>query len=348
MEGKGAYNRSSSVQAVSSLPAVAFLERAARAVALPPSPELVVVADYGSSEGHNSLTPMAAAIGALRERVGHERAIFVFHTDLPGNDFTALFQTLANDPNSYLLNDPTTFAAAVGRSYFEQILPADSVTLGWSAWAVQWLSRVPCAIPDQVQIAYSQDAAARSAFAQQTGEDWQMFLTMRSRELRPDGRLVVLTMATDDSGDFGYRPVVDALYGALLDMVDHGLIGKEEFRRMVIPTVGRTRAQFMEPFAKGGCFQNLSIENFELFHGEDRIWTQFEASGDAHAFGAQWAAFCRASVFPTLAASLDGAPDSALSVKFFDELETGVTARLAVAPVRMTIPLAQMMLVKGG
>src|SRR5206468_11706601 len=108
MEGKGAYNRSSSVQAVGSLPAVGFLERAAGAVPLPPSPELVIVADYGSSEGHNSLMPMAAAIRALRERVGHERAIFVFHTDLPGNDFTALFQTLANDPNSYLRNDPAT------------------------------------------------------------------------------------------------------------------------------------------------------------------------------------------------------------------------------------------------
>jgi hypothetical protein len=201
-------------------------------------------------------------------------------------------------------------------------------------------------IPDQVQVAYSRDAAARSAFADQAAEDWRRFLTMRSRELRPGARLVVLTMATDDSGDFGYRPVVDALYGTLVDMVDRGLIRKEEFRRMVIPTVGRTRAQFMEPFAKGGRFEHLSIEDFELFHGEDRIGTQFEASGDAHAFGAQWAAFCRASVFPTLAASLDGAPDSARSVKFFDELETGAAARLAAAPVRMTIPLAQMMLVK--
>jgi hypothetical protein len=334
------------VQAVGSLPAVALLDRVGRAVPLPPSPELVVIADYGSSEGHNSLKPIAATIRALRDRVGHERAIFVFHTDLPGNDFTALFQMLANGPNSYLRNDPAAFAAAVGRSYFQQILPADSVTLGWSAWAVQWLSQVPCAIPDQVQVAYSRDAAARSAFAEQAAEDWRRFLTMRSRELRPGARLVVLTMATDDSGDFGYRPVVDALYGTLVDMVDRGLIRKEEFRRMVIPTVGRTRVQFMEPFAKGGCFEHLSIEDFELFHGEDRIGTQFEASGDAHAFSAQWAAFCRASVFPTLAASLDGAPDSARSVKFFDELETGVAARLAVAPVRMTIPLAQMMLVK--
>ena len=97
---------------------------------------------------------------------------------------------------------------------------------------------------------------------------------------------------------------------------------------------------------KCGCFEDLSIEDFELFHGEDRIWTPLEASGDAHAFGAQWAAFCRASVFPTLATSLDGASADARSARFIDQLETGVAARLAAAPVRMTILLAQMMLVK--
>jgi hypothetical protein len=46
MEGKGACNRSSSVQAVGSLPAVALMERAGRAVALPSFPEMVVIADY--------------------------------------------------------------------------------------------------------------------------------------------------------------------------------------------------------------------------------------------------------------------------------------------------------------
>ncbi|MGB9474083.1 MAG: hypothetical protein WCE87_03325 [Candidatus Udaeobacter sp.] len=346
MEGKGAYNRSSSVQAAGSLPAMALLERAAHTTALPPSPEPVVVVDYGSSEGYNSLPPIAAVIRALRERVGRERALVVFHTDLPGNDFTALFQTLANDPDSYLRNDPAAFPAAVGRSYFGQILPSSSVTLGWSAWAVQWLSQVPCAIPDQVQVAYSHDSAARSAFDQQAAEDWRTFLAMRSRELRSGSRLVVVTMAIDDNGDFGYRPIPDAIYEILIDMVNRGLIRKEEFRRMVIPTVGRTRAQFTEPFAKTGQFADLSIADFELFHSEDRIWTQFEASHDAHVFGAEWAAFCRASVFPTLAANLDGGLGKARSANFIDELEAGLAARLAAAPVRMTIPLAQMMLVK--
>ena len=86
------------------------------------------------------------------------------HTDLPGNDFSALFQTLANDPDSYLRDDPAVFPSAVGRSFYQQILPSRSVTLGWSSWAVQWLSRTPAHIPDQVQVAYSGDAAARAAF----------------------------------------------------------------------------------------------------------------------------------------------------------------------------------------
>lgn len=46
-------------------------------------------------------------------------------------------------------------------------------------------------------------------------------------------------MATDDVGDFGYRPLLDAIYGTLIDMINHGLVREEEVRRMVIPTVGR-------------------------------------------------------------------------------------------------------------
>lgn len=90
-----------------------------------------------------------------------------------------------------------------------------------------------------MQVAYSRDAAARSSFAQQAAEDWRTFVAMRSRELCSGGRIVVLTMATDDVGDFGYRPLLDAIYGTLIDMIDHGLVREEEVRRMVIPTVGR-------------------------------------------------------------------------------------------------------------
>jgi hypothetical protein len=348
MEKGGAYNRSSSVQASGLLPAVSLLEEAARVVPLPAPPQAPMIADYGASEGRNSLKPIALALARLRQRIGSECAIFVIHTDLPKNDFSALFETLANDPDSYLRSDPGAFPAAIGRSYFEQILPTNSVSLGWCSWAIQWLSRVPAAIPDHVQVAYSKDATALLAFARQAAADWVTFLRMRSRELCPGGRLVVITMATDDHGDFGYRPVLDAILNSLHELVRVGVIGEKELRRMVIPTFARTRAQFAEPFATRGRFEDLSLEHLDVFCGEDRIWKQFELNRDAHAFGAQWAAFSRVSVFPTLAEALtDGANDPRRAM-FMDRLESAMIDRLSSEPQAISIPLAQMVIVKAG
>jgi hypothetical protein len=348
MEGNGAYNRNSRVQAAGASPAVRVLEDAARVVPLAAPPEPVVIADYGVAEGRNSLAPVAAAVSALRARVGPERALSVVHTDLPGNDFAALFQLLDTDPQSYLRADPAAFASAVGRSFYQQILPSASVTLGWSSWAVQWLSRVPATIPDHVQVACSRDEATRAVFARQADYDWRTFLGHRSREMRTGARLVVLTMAREDNGDFGYGPVLRVLYAELIARVADGLLRADEVHRMVIPTVGRTRAEFAAPFAEGGPFAGLSIGHLEVFSGDDQIWSEFEENRDASTFGAQWAAFCRASVFPTLTAQLDGGRTDPRAGRFFAEMEAGMAARLAVAPERMRIPLGIIVLVKNG
>jgi hypothetical protein len=68
MEGGGAYNRNSRVQAIALCPAVLMLERAARVVAVPPESQRIVLADYGSSQApgyrtatHEDSTPKAAA-----------------------------------------------------------------------------------------------------------------------------------------------------------------------------------------------------------------------------------------------------------------------------------------------
>lgn len=268
------------------------------------------------------------------------------HTDLPDNDFSALFHALEADPASYLRRDPAAFASAVGRSFYGQILPSDSVTLGWSSWAVQWLSRRPAAIPDHVQVACSRDPAARAAYGRQAAADWETFLAWRGRELAPGGRLVVLTMALDEPGDFGYRALLEALYPTLMELVEDGSISREEVFRMAIPTVGRSQADLLAPFVGKGSFAGLSVELIEVFLGEDRIWSDFERDGDSGAFGARWAAFCRASVFPTLASSLEGGRDGPRAVRFEERLEASIAARLAATPQPMTIPLARMLLAK--
>src|SRR5579883_3680506 len=119
MEGQGAYNRHARSQAIGGLLAVPLFEQAARMVK--PGPGPLLIADYGSSQGRNSLRPMRAAIAVMRERFAPEMPICVCHTDLPGNDFAALFQTLHNDPDSYA--QPNVFPFAVGRSFFGPVLP---------------------------------------------------------------------------------------------------------------------------------------------------------------------------------------------------------------------------------
>jgi salicylate 1-O-methyltransferase len=345
------YTTSSRLQAAGLLPAVALFEQAAAEVPLPAPPQPIVVADYGAATGYNSLKPMSAAIAALRRRTSHDHAILVAHTDVPDNDFTALFRTLTEDHDSYLNHDAASFPSAVGRSFYGQILPSNTVNLGWSSWAVQWLSRIPAGAPefsDHVQVAYSKNAEARAAYARQAATDWNNFVAFRGRELAPGGRLVVLTMALDENGEFGYRAMNDALVATLNDQVSDGLLHRDELRRMVLPVFARDEKDFRAPFSPKGRFEGLTIEHLEIFNADDRFWERFQSDGDAEAFGAQWAAFARAALFPTLAATLDRGAGDPRAAEFIQQLEAGIAQRLSSAPEPMRIPLASLVLVKRG
>jgi len=102
------YSASSRLQAAGLRPAIKLFEEAAAAVPLPAPPQPVVIADYGASTGHNSLLPVCAAITVLRKRTRPEHSVLVAHTDVPDNDFTAMFRTLEEDPDSYLRRDAAT------------------------------------------------------------------------------------------------------------------------------------------------------------------------------------------------------------------------------------------------
>lgn len=340
------YTASSRLQAAGLRPAIALFEDAARNVPLPRAPQPIAIADYGAANGFNSLLPINAAIAIVRGRTRPDHAILVAHTDVPDNDFSALFATLSDDQDSYLKKDAATFASAVGRSFYQQILPSDSIALGWSSWAVHWLSRVPTPIPDHVQVSYSSDEQARRAYARQAAEDWHEFVAFRGRELAPGGRLVVLTVGLEADGGSGFRPAFDAVVAQLRQMVEDKFVTGDEVRRMSIPSMGRDEKDFRAPFAPSGRFEGLSIEHLELFNAEDRFWAQYRTDKDATVFGANWAAFLRASIFPTLAAALDGGVSDPRGTEFVDRLEAGVAAQLAAAPEQMSIPLAKLVLEK--
>ncbi|BBY60364.1 class I SAM-dependent methyltransferase [Mycolicibacterium sarraceniae] len=342
------YTESSRLQAAGLRPATNLFEESARSIAIPRAPQPIAIADYGASTGYNSLVPISAAIAVIRKRTRSDHAILVAHTDVPGNDFTALFSTLSDDQDSYLKKDSTTYASVIGRSFYTQILPSDSIALGWSSWAIHWLRRVPMPIPDHVEISHSTDDEARRAYARQAAGDWRDFVAFRGRELAPGGRLVVLTVGLAPDGTSGFTAAFDAIMSTLAHFVDDGVITSDEVRRMSIPSIGRDEKDFRAPFAPSGRFEGLEIEHIEMVNGEDRFFSQFQSDNNERAFGANWAEFLRTSMFPILAAALNVDADAGsgrdrrtkLRREFVEQLETAVAARLAAAPAPMSIPLA--------
>src|ERR1700688_550480 len=118
MEGQGAYNRNARLQTSGVAKALPLLERAAQKVVLGTGTEPVVLADYGCSQGANSLLPMEVAIRSWRPRLQTGRAISVFHVDQPSNDFNYLIQELSSHPKRYSLDQPNVFTNVVGRSFY--------------------------------------------------------------------------------------------------------------------------------------------------------------------------------------------------------------------------------------
>jgi cyclopropane-fatty-acyl-phospholipid synthase len=326
MQGGGFYNRHSTMQEANLVSALPLLEEAASAAALPDAGALVLV-DYGSSEGRNSLAPVRAAIERWRARVGSDRAIEVIHADLPSNDFTTLFTLLDEAPGSYLAGDRAVFPSAVGRSYYAPIRPPQSVDLGWSSNALHWMSRNPIEVRDHGWAILGGSAEARAAVARQQDEDWLRFLQARGSELRAGGRVVCQFMGQGDD-HHGFEWMAGAFWDCWEAMARDGLVTDAELRRMTIGSAGRTVEQIERPFAQGRC-AGLALTHLSVVRAPDPFWRAYQEKHDAARLGQGWANMMRAANGPSFAAGLDPDRDKG---RLLDELTLRLAERIAADP----------------
>jgi hypothetical protein len=308
------------------------LELLARAAAAVPAPGdgLCVIADYGASEGHNSLAPMRTAIRALRARLPAGAPVTVVHTDLPGNDFRSLFTVLDQDPESYLRHDQEAFAFAAGRSFYQQIFPPATVTIGWSSIAVHWLSADPPPIRDHV-FAPLADREERSRIAAHAAADWSRFLALRATELVPGGQLVIVGSAADAESRSGAEPLLELANGALRAMVDDGELRADEYERMAIPTYYRTREEFTAPLRDASLGGKLALDECVETGLEDPLWAAYQANGEIESYASQVSGFLRAFSEPCLlgplAAGRSAGEIAGLAERFYGRVREAVTAQ---------------------
>lgn len=315
MEGGGQYNANASAQATSVTFGLDLVRTAAATAPVGPAGAVTVV-DYGASEGRNSLAPMSAVVEAVRRVHGEHQPLWVFHTDLPENDFTSLFRTVADDPRSY--RRPGVYTAAVGRSFYEQLLPDTSVSLGWSSIAVHWLSAVPGPLDG---FWFSTATADQyTAWARAGAADWATFLRARASEMLPGGRLVVVVGTAHGDGRTrrsGAERAMDEVARGLQALVERGVVTEAEHAAMTIPAWYRTEAEWRAPFVDG-C--DLVLEQLEFVDIGDPLWQQTRR-GDrdsAPDYPATVAAALRVSFGPSLLCGLDQDRNRIVAAELFD------------------------------
>lgn len=332
MEGRGTYNRHGKVPISGAALALPLLEKAVRSIALDTNGGPITIADYGSSQGKNSLVPIGKAIQCLRQRVGSNKCILVFHIDQPRNDFNTLFEVLDSDPDSYGKGAPNVYSAAVGRSFYQSVLPGGCVHFGWCSYAAVWLSKAPVQIPGHI-FAHRATGDARTQFDRQAVSDWETFLSLRARELRPGGRLVVVLPALGDDGSSGFEQLMDQGNSVLYEMAEDGSIKPQEREQMVLGAYPRRKEDLLAPFEEG-VFNGLRVEHLEVFPLPDAFWTDYERDGDKQALATRQALFFRAVFMPTLATALEKvrAGSREAFCDFGDRLQARLTRRLMDKP----------------
>jgi hypothetical protein len=344
MEGGGSYNLHAKIPAGGGILALPFLDQAVRKVTLDQGEQPVVIADYGSSQGKNSLAPMRAAIKALRARLGPHQPIFVVHIDQAANDFNTLFDVLHSDPERYTVDDPNVFPSAIGRSFYESVFPKEHVHLGWSSYAAVWLSRIPMLIPDHFMV-LATTGDVREAYERQAADDWKFFLSLRASELRPGGRLVVVLPALNDDGSAGFEPLFSQANEALREMAAEGTIRAEERAAMVVGAYPRRRSELLAPFNTDGQFRGLTVEHCELSVLPDAAWVEYEDDANKEVLATRHARFFRSVFVPSLASAI---ADEGKRNVFPDRLEEKLKRRLADRPLPLHSFVQTIVLAKQG
>jgi hypothetical protein len=199
----GSYNCNSSPQLSLIQSSIRFLKEGIESLDIIDSSFPLLIADFGSSHGSNSVYTIKLIIDLIKEIKKIERSFLIIHNDLPTNDWRSLFDTLNKDE--------TYFGLGNGQSFYRSCLPSNCLTVGYSSASLHWLSRKPCNISNHCVHLYAEGEES-ALFKNQARDDYEQFLENRSREMISGGVLILNIVSVDDQGQSMLNGVYQLLY----------------------------------------------------------------------------------------------------------------------------------------
>lgn len=296
MIGHGFYNRNSAPQMAAIDHVLPWLDAAVAELNLDGEAPLGL-ADFGCSEGRNSIALMRRIVPALRART--KRDIFTIYSDLPTNDFSELFRALRPEGQS-VFGVPDVSSCAVGGSMFDRLLPRGALHLAMTFNAIGFLSRKPVASlpgyilpngPSHVRGVGEVTAPERAAFAAQARQDVHDFLSARAAELVPGGRLLLQVFGANGAART-CDGIYDVLNDAVLELLAAGRIDHAAYESYYQPVYFRSLDEVME--VAEAADMPFRVERSESYESPVPFNEAFQRTGDRESYARDYTNFFRA------------------------------------------------------
>lgn len=255
-----------------------------------PQDEHWCFSDMGCADGGTSLDLWRSVTKHCRQLTDND--IQIVYADQARNDFNALVSILhgMTQFESYLHELPGVHALESGSSFYQPILPAASLHLGFSATAMHWLRSAPVNLSNHVHMVGA-EGKELAAFEQQGSEDWSTILLHRARELKPGGRLVMVNFCRDEQGRYlgntGGVNMFDNFNTNWQAFLADGVITEQEYHAMTLPQYYNTVDEFTAPLTNRNSDvykAGLRLESIETAVVPCPFAEDFKLHGDATQF----------------------------------------------------------------
>ncbi|MBA0749755.1 hypothetical protein Gogos_003649 [Gossypium gossypioides] len=237
-------------------------------------PTCMKVADLGCSSGPNTFMTIWHIIDTIHGICQQEDMKLpefeVLLNDLPENDFNYVFKSVPSfiERLKKEIGDMVQercFIRGVAGSFYHRLFPAKSLHFVYSSYALHWLSKVPVGVENNkgnICMAGSSPPNVVEAYAQQFQKDFINFLSLRSKEILPQGRMVLTFTARKNPNpsneDYGLELVAESL----LELVAEGVVKEADMDSFNIPLYAPCKEEVAEIVEREGSF---GIKELQVF-----------------------------------------------------------------------------------
>ncbi|CAN4122880.1 unnamed protein product [Withania somnifera] len=245
-------------------------------------PEIIGVADLGSSSGPNTLMIVSEIIDIVDETCRKLGVSFpelrISLNDLPSNDFNEIFRSLPEFFQKVKQEQgaENCFVVGVPGSFYGRLFPRKSLHFVHSSSSLHWLSQVPLGLATNARsaqnkgklyISTTSPSDVINAYVSQFQNDFFSFLRSRSPEMVPGGRMLLSLMgrsSIDPTIEDGCYYQWELLAHALSTLVAKGLVEEERIDSFNAPYYAPCTKELKIAVENEGSFMIDRLETFEI------------------------------------------------------------------------------------